>query len=465
MTNFSDFSFLARAIADFCILIWSIIHIYSIDKFEALRWKVIKRKEVKSIMTILYLISIVLILTYDVISSKIKYSEGFIFDPTKQRVIDKPQEQWSPENKQLRRMAHLILMIFYAVENSAIFLLQNFWNYLVNDIVRAKFITTWQFRINYAFIAIALIIFPCIHFLFSIDDQKMDSFNVQELKAYQQKQAIEEVIPQLAAMSCNLFVLVYGLMAHLKFSSLIKHNNRNHIADRLKYYRYMNGLLILIIGLGASSMIIFNVDALTEKKYLNNNKFTIDLFAGIINISMVACWIVWLLIFYPRLLPNDGGYLKLSSPSAPLKSQGSKNVKHIQIKIDSTTIIMDTNQENYVGEGISGNPRGSIVSEVLLPPPLATNNKQIVSYARAAKGTRMRNLTNIPLHKRLMENPTLNTEELFQTFHGPDFPGCGIVLEKENLLNFYEKGKGTIYIRGRPKLERETETIDKYENF
>ncbi|CAG8573981.1 7853_t:CDS:2 [Funneliformis mosseae] len=347
MTNFSDFSFLARAIADFCILIWSIIHIYSIDKFEALRWK---------------------------------------------RIIDKPQEQWSPENKQLRRMAHLILMIFYAVENSAIFLLQNFWNYLANDIVRAKFITTWQFRINYAFIAIALIIFPCIHFLFSIDDQKMDSFNVQELKAYQQKQAIEEVIPQLAAMSCNLFVLVYGLMAHLKFSSLIKQNNRNHIADRLKYYRYMNGLLILIIGLGASSMIIFNVDALTEKKYLNNNKFTIDLFAGIINISMVACWIVWLLIFYPRLLPNDGGYLKLSSPSAPLKSQkGSKNVKHIQIKIDSTTIIMDTNQENYVGEGISGNPRGSIVSEVLLPPPLATNNKQIVSYARAGSPKQSRN--------------------------------------------------------------------------
>ncbi|CAI2166242.1 8253_t:CDS:2 [Funneliformis geosporum] len=390
MNQFSDFSFLARAIADFCILIWSIIHIYSIDKFDALRWKVIKRKEVKSIMTILYLLSITLILTYDVICSKIKYSEGFILEPTKHIIIGKPREQWSPENKQLKRMAHLILMIFYAVENSAIFLLQNFWNFLANDIVRVKFITTWQFRINYAFIAITLIVFPCIPFFFNTNDKKMDSSNIQELKVYQKKQTFEEVVPQLAAMSCNLFVLAYGLMAHLKFSILIKQNNQNHISDRLKYYRYMNGLLILIIGLGASTMVILNVDALTEKQYLNKNKFTIDLFAGIINFSMVACWIVWLLIFYPRLLPNDGGYLKLSSPSASFKShKGSKeifdnkNVKHIEIKIDSTTVI---NQSNYDGRNydfMSGNYRGHSSDDIPLPPALATNYKQVFSYAKA----------------------------------------------------------------------------------
>ena len=69
--------------------------------------------------------------------------------------------------------------------------------------------------------------------------------------------------------------------------------------------------------------------------------------------------------------------------------------------------------------------------------------------------------TNIPPHNlgeladttiRLVENPTLSTEELFQTFQGPDFPGGGIILEKENLLELYEKGEGTIYIRGKAEI-------------
>jgi DNA gyrase subunit A len=69
--------------------------------------------------------------------------------------------------------------------------------------------------------------------------------------------------------------------------------------------------------------------------------------------------------------------------------------------------------------------------------------------------------TNIPPHNlgelvdttvRLLENPTLNTAELFQTFQGPDFPGGGIILEREKLLDFYEKGEGTIYIRGKAEV-------------
>lgn len=193
--GFLFFYFLARAVSDFCVLVWSLMHIYNIDKFEALRWKTIKRKEVKSIMTILFLLSVTSLLIYDIICTKIKYTEGFIVDPLTKTIIGKPAEEWSPENKRLRHIANRLLMLFYAMENSAVFLLQNFWNYLTNKIVKAQFITTWQFRINYAFIFITFVVFNGLPFFFEDDtDDKLDYSDIEEVKKALKKHTYGEVI-------------------------------------------------------------------------------------------------------------------------------------------------------------------------------------------------------------------------------------------------------------------------------
>ncbi|GBC01262.1 hypothetical protein RclHR1_04110014 [Rhizophagus clarus] len=422
MTHFSDFSFLARAVSDFCILVWAIMHIYNIDRFEALRWRVIKRKEVKSIMTILFLLSVTSLLIYDIICTKIKYTEGFVVDPLTKAIIGKPADEWSPENKRLRHIANRLLMLFYAMENSAVFLLQNFWNYLTNKIVKAQFITTWQFRINYLFIFITFVVFNGLPFFFEDDtDDELDYSNVEEVKEALRKHTYGEVIPELAAATCNLIVLVYALMAHFKFTSLIKQNNKNYIADRLKYYKHMNFLLILIVAFGAGLMFTFCIDGLSEKQYLNRNKFTADLFASVVNFFMATFWIVWLMIFYPRLVSTYNGkhnndYSKFSTPLTSPTSEStnlpsprkdktnhkkSLSIKRIENKIDSTTTT-NTDQMTYVNENYNymnddhkddnnNNNYGSDYYNegynnlqsngyVQLPSPLAINNKQIISY-------------------------------------------------------------------------------------
>ncbi|RIA88741.1 hypothetical protein C1645_806645 [Glomus cerebriforme] len=415
MTHASDFSYLARAISDLCVLVWAIMHIYNIDRFEALRWKVIKRKEVKSIMTILFLLSVTSLLIYDIICTKIKYTEGFIIDPLTKKIINKPEEAWSPENKKLRHIANRFFMLFYAMENSAVFLLQNFWNYLANKIVKEKFISTWQFRINYVFIVISFVLFNCLPIFFEKDDDdKLDYSNIEVLNRALREHAIGEVVPELVATSCNMIVLVYALMAHFKFSSLIKHNNKNYIVDRLKYYRHMNFLLILIVGFGASLMFTLCIDGLSEKQFLNRNKFTSDLLVGTVNFCMAAFWVVWLMIFYPRLVPTyinkpneDDKYSKLSSPRSPTSEsihkdtfsyQTSPSIKHIEIKVDSTTTTLNSNfkgenYNNYTNEDDNNNNSPNYYNNsngeynnvrnddyVQLPLPLAPNNKQIISY-------------------------------------------------------------------------------------
>uniref|UniRef100_A0A1D1Y4T2 Uncharacterized protein n=1 Tax=Anthurium amnicola TaxID=1678845 RepID=A0A1D1Y4T2_9ARAE len=400
MTHFSDFSFLARGVSSVCVLVWAIMHIYNIDRFEALRWRVVKRMEVKSIMTILFLLSVTSLLIYDIICTKIKYEEGFVVDPLTKTIISKPAEEWSSQNKKLRHIANRLLMLFYAMENSAVFLLQNFWNYLANKIVKAKFITTWQFRINYAFMVITFVAFNCLPFIFDDDtDEKLDYNNIEEVKEALRKHTYGEVIPELVAACCNMIVLVYALMAHFKFSSLIKQNSRNYIVDRLKYYRHMNFLLLLIVAIGASLMFTFCIDGLSEKQYLNRNKFTSDLFASTVNFFTAAFWVVWLMIFYPRLVPTyssknlneDSKHSKLSTPltsptseSSNISSHQRNSVRHIEIKVDSTT-TMNTDQLNYMNNNYSNNNNLRSDGYIQLPTPLATNNKQVISYTGSPK--------------------------------------------------------------------------------
>ena len=51
-----------------------------------------------------------------------------------------------------------------------------------------------------------------------------------------------------------------------------------------------------------------------------------------------------------------------------------------------------------------------------------------------------------------MDHPEASTEELLSFLHGPDFPTGGIVINKSDLPEIYETGKGRLRIRGRAEI-------------
>lgn len=70
--------------------------------------------------------------------------------------------------------------------------------------------------------------------------------------------------------------------------------------------------------------------------------------------------------------------------------------------------------------------------------------------------------TNIPTHNlqeitrgiiRYIDNPNISVKQLMRTIKGPDFPTGGIISNKKDLYKIYEKGNGTIKIRGKVKVE------------
>ncbi|WP_409562837.1 DNA gyrase subunit A [Hyphomicrobium sp. MC8b] len=70
--------------------------------------------------------------------------------------------------------------------------------------------------------------------------------------------------------------------------------------------------------------------------------------------------------------------------------------------------------------------------------------------------------TNIPPHNlgevidaciADLDNPEVSLEDLTQIIQGPDFPTAGIILGRGGILNAYHKGRGSIIMRARVKVE------------
>ncbi len=80
-----------------------------------------------------------------------------------------------------------------------------------------------------------------------------------------------------------------------------------------------------------------------------------------------------------------------------------------------------------------------------------------------AEGIAVGMATSIPPHNigevidgviAYMKNPDINTKEMLEIIHGPDFPTGGIVANQDELLNIYSTGEGKIRIRGKVEVEK-----------
>ena len=98
----------------------------------------------------------------------------------------------------------------------------------------------------------------------------------------------------------------------------------------------------------------------------------------------------------------------------------------------------------------------SLEEPVVLPsrfPNLLVNGSSGIAVGMA---------TNIPPHNLgevidgavlLIDNPEAEDKELLKIVKGPDFPTGGIILGRDGIRNAYLKGKGSIKIRARAKIE------------
>ncbi|KAI9255426.1 hypothetical protein EDC94DRAFT_227864 [Helicostylum pulchrum] len=97
MTHLSDFSYLERCTIWFYISIYFLYSIYKGDKFRCLKFKSIISGELKSIITVLLILAMLMQAMWDIVSTYVKYEEGFtVYEGN---IISKPFVMWSATHK------------------------------------------------------------------------------------------------------------------------------------------------------------------------------------------------------------------------------------------------------------------------------------------------------------------------------------------------------------------------------
>nr|CAG8464190.1 2910_t:CDS:2 [Entrophospora candida] len=259
MSHTSDVTFLARAVFTVWTFIWFLQHVWNIDRFKALKWRRIKKFELKSAITILLLLMLPLQAFYDISTSVIKYREGFFLNPLNGEIVSKPHTFWSEENKALMLPTDYILCASFSVQTCLLFLLQSFWNYLANNLAKTTFMGSFEFKSYIVYSIFSISIFPILQYVFRESD------------------LLTEVVPQLTYSIFMILICILGIRSHWRFSKLLRVTKnsstaRTSIVSKLTYFRDMNRYLTLALFIGSISLATLSIDGLTSAKWLNTSE-------------------------------------------------------------------------------------------------------------------------------------------------------------------------------------------------
>lgn len=103
-----------------------------------------------------------------------------------------------------------------------------------------------------------------------------------------------------------------GIRSHFRFSRLIRAaeqafikkptsgntdasqgQSRVSIVVRLRYFRSMNAMLVIVLGIYGTSLLILCADGLTASMAINSKKISLDILIATANMSVVFLWLLF----------------------------------------------------------------------------------------------------------------------------------------------------------------------------
>ncbi|KAF8975858.1 hypothetical protein BGZ46_008782 [Entomortierella lignicola] len=401
MTHLSDTSYLQRAIGSIWFYIWFIVYVFRWDRFEALRLQRLLRFELRSVVTFLVLTAMPLMLAYDVVSTRIKYTEGFWINPLTQEIQERPAEAWSEPDQVHIEPLYYTLACALALENCAFFLLQSFWSYISKSVTKTSFMSSFEFKVNIVCSLFAMALYPTIQYLFRNDF------------------AYREAAPQLVFSIMTFITGVLGIRTHFRLAVLIRTASEIrtettvNVVQKLQYFKDMN--LILALGFFGCSIPlgIMSADGLLPNPIIATNKFASDFLIANLNFFEFIVWVTLILIFYPRKQAGAG------SPFMGSASGISNKDCLPRFNMVNPKEHFSNNDDGYIEypkELASGGPRSplyqrnfSMDSRQQTLAPLSPTTALPPAAAKVAKGSlnpppRTNSLSKKPSKPRLMSS-------------------------------------------------------------
>ncbi|CAG8513432.1 19022_t:CDS:2 [Dentiscutata erythropus] len=280
------------------------------DRFAALKWHRIRSLELKSYVTIFILLTLPLGSFYDIVLTKIIYTNGLYFFPNlfPNLIVQEFPNFLPDENNQWISPLSYTLMVEFSFQ-------------------------IFEFKLYIFFGVMSMIMFPVIQIVCG------------------KIVALREAVPQLIYGALLILLTVLGIQTHYRFVNLIRrsYNNKNapHIITKIRYFIDMNKVLTLTLFIMGASFLLLGSDVLINSRPIAKSKVASDILVAHMNFAAIIEWLVLILIFYPRkgFVGTGAGGNSLHSTIHDSTSQHTKQYSSNSIR-DSYVHLNSYNDNN-----------------------------------------------------------------------------------------------------------------------
>ncbi|KAI8096667.1 uncharacterized protein BX664DRAFT_324567 [Halteromyces radiatus] len=373
--HLSDFTYLERCTIYVYAIFYFFYSIWKSDGFQCLRLKKILSGELKSVLTVLMMLTMTAQVVWDLTFTYIKYNEGYM--ELNGQAIIKPYQYWSPQNQQLALAVNYIEAAAYSLQTSLYVMLQCFWNYLSNSVANKDFMGSFEFKFYIVWSILSMAMFPILQWYYHYDPIK------------------EEVIPQFAYAGEVFITALLGIRTFLRFRRIIQHGRETNanplVINKMKYFMDINSLMTACLFSYSISFLIMCIDGMTDAKVIATNKFAVDCILANINITVLFLYILFIAVFHPRKL-----YGMSNSVTNPSSGQPSNNFNSKSINMDTKDTSMDMEE----------------TTTAMASAPVRARHDRIGSHKRFSQ--RVTSFIGQKFQQRMMDAPTDSFQQTFE---------------------------------------------------
>lgn len=250
-----------------------------------------RQPNIQGILAILNLVSLILMVIYQSINVKIKYTEGYLvtqYSAHKDvvQVVPLPAAQWSAYDQfTLLPICNELLNVSFALKSSAHFLGLAYWHVTVKKHLGVSFGRTWEFLAYEAYSVLSLALYPIA-------------------QAVAPTVSMSIVYPQLVyhaegiiiiALTVSIVVRMRNLLQQLTLTPSVEH--------RMQFYIMLNIMQAVFVALDFIGLGAINIDALTRAAF-TRDAFWTDVFTEVHNFGYVFATLVITTMVFPIFMAD-----------------------------------------------------------------------------------------------------------------------------------------------------------------
>lgn len=282
--HLSQYSYIDRGLGNLFVLVFCLLRIYQVDRFRSLLTLNLRELQLKTLATLLLLLSLIVMLAYDTLGIYVKYHEGYDVKPTEggsYTVKVKPLSLYTVGDKHRVEAANILLDLAWCSKSSAYFVMFSIFSEISQGLLHQTIIPIREVRIILAHSALNIALFITMPLAFKSDI------------------LLSVIAPQFVYHGECAILIILGYINIRRFNQHSRDLMDPGSKQLLWFYIDMTYLFITALFLDMIGLLIINADLLHQST-LAKSSFATDVLTKTFNWGSVLSYPVAIMIMYPK---------------------------------------------------------------------------------------------------------------------------------------------------------------------